>query len=61
MRESLANIDPTDMESGLIKGVVKESLRLYPIAHVIGRLLDSDCIIEGYGIPVNVSHTSSLN
>lgn len=42
-------------ESALMKGIVKETLRLYPVAPFIGRLLPEDAVIGQYKIRKNVS------
>nr|QFU80946.1 cyp315a1 [Eotetranychus kankitus] len=37
----------------LVKGVIKETLRLYPVAPFISRKLDRDIVLGGYQIPAN--------
>ncbi|XP_062701921.1 cytochrome P450 315a1, mitochondrial [Aedes albopictus] len=48
------------LESPLIRGTVKESLRLFPIAPFIGRFLNTDAIIGDYCIPKNTLALLSL-
>jgi hypothetical protein len=38
----------------LVRGVIRESLRLYPVAPFLTRLLPEDCEIGGYNIPAGV-------
>jgi ecdysteroid 2-hydroxylase len=42
------------MESSLVRGTVRESLRLYPVAPFVGRILATDGVIGHYKIPQNV-------
>ncbi|XP_058064126.1 cytochrome P450 315a1, mitochondrial isoform X1 [Anopheles bellator] len=43
--------DAACLESSAIKGVVREALRLYPVAPFVGRFIDSDALFCGYKIP----------
>ena len=43
-------------QAPLLKGLVKETLRLYPVAPFIGRYMAEDCIIDNYFIKKNVSY-----
>lgn len=45
----------SNLEIGLIKGTLKEVLRMYPVATFIGRFLATDGLIGNYRIPQNVS------
>jgi ecdysteroid 2-hydroxylase len=55
--------NPNTFESPLVRGCLKESLRLYPVAAFVGRFLDTDAEIGGYLIPkstlVLASHFTS--
>lgn len=45
----------------LLKGMIKESLRLYPIAPFISRYLPEDSVIGNYFVPKEVNeHVPSL-
>ncbi|KAL5285479.1 CYP315A1 family protein [Megaselia abdita] len=44
------------MENPYIKGLIRETLRLYPVAPFIGRYLASDAVIGNYKIDKNVSY-----
>ncbi|XP_015783494.1 cytochrome P450 315a1, mitochondrial [Tetranychus urticae] len=44
----------------LVKGVIKETLRLYPVAPFISRKLDRDIVLGGYQIPANTLLAISL-
>ncbi|KAG8231843.1 hypothetical protein J437_LFUL008614 [Ladona fulva] len=35
----------------LLKGVIREALRLYPVAPFLTRILPEDCPIGGYNVP----------
>ncbi|XP_065089067.1 cytochrome P450 315a1, mitochondrial [Ochlerotatus camptorhynchus] len=48
------------LESPLIRGTVRETLRMFPIAPFIGRFLDTDAIIGDYCIPKNTLALLSL-
>lgn len=50
-------IGPDEMETTLIRGCVREVLRLYPVAPFIGRFLDTDATLGGYNVP---KHTMAL-
>ena len=39
----------------LVRAVVKETLRLYPVAPFLTRLIQSDTCIGGYQVPAGVS------
>lgn len=41
-----------------IKAIIRETLRLYPVAPFIGRFLAKDALIGGYEIPKGVSRKS---
>lgn len=43
------------METALIRGSVRETMRLYPMAFLIGRLMPVDAVIANFEIPKNVS------
>ncbi|XP_062539100.1 cytochrome P450 315a1, mitochondrial [Armigeres subalbatus] len=47
-------------ESPLIRGTVKETLRLFPVAPFVGRFLDTDAVIGGHHIPKNALALLSL-
>ncbi|KAI4477891.1 hypothetical protein M0804_012371 [Polistes exclamans] len=50
--ESIQNLSSKEiLRNSLIKGVIKETLRLYPIAPFITRYLPEDNIIGGYFVP----------
>lgn len=38
-----------------VKGVIKESLRLYPVAPFLSRVLDREVILNGFRVPAGVS------
>lgn len=46
--------------STLLKGVIRETLRLYPVAPFVGRFMDEDTVIGNYKIHANVSCLSSF-
>jgi cytochrome P450 len=39
-----------------VKGVIKESLRLYPVAPFLSRVLDKDITLNGFKVPKGVSY-----
>lgn len=41
----------TDYESLIVRGVVRETLRMYPVAPFIGRFINADSVIGSYRIP----------
>lgn len=43
-----------------VKGVIKECLRLYPVAPFLSRVLDKDITLNGFRVPAGVSSLSSL-
>ncbi len=49
-----AQLNGVNFETPLIRGAVKESLRLFPVATFIGRILPMDGIIGNYRIPKHV-------
>lgn len=52
--------DLSNSESALIRGTVREALRLYPVATFIGRILPTDAVIENYEIPKYVKYFTVL-
>lgn len=48
-------MDPQNMETELVRGAIRETLRLYPPATFIGRITQETGIIDSYQIPVGVS------
>lgn len=46
--------DPENSEVPMIRGTVREALRLYPAATFIGRILPIDAVIGNYEIPKHV-------
>lgn len=48
------------LESTLVRGAIRETLRMYPIAPFIGRFLDTDAIIGNYYVPKNTLALLSL-
>ncbi|XP_055602482.1 cytochrome P450 315a1, mitochondrial isoform X2 [Uranotaenia lowii] len=56
-----SGIGEGELESSLIRGTVREALRLYPVAPFIGRFLDSDAVIGGYCLPANTLVLLSLH
>lgn len=55
-----AQLDGSNFETPLIRGTVKESLRLFPVATFIGRILPMDGIIGNYRIPKHVKFICQL-
>lgn len=53
MQESLT--DPLNMETELVRGAVRETLRLYPPATFIGRITQEAGTIGMYELPKGVS------
>jgi ecdysteroid 2-hydroxylase len=53
LRESIQS-HPNTMESPLVRGSLRETLRLYPVAPFIGRIFEQDAEIGGYKIPSGV-------
>lgn len=53
MQEALT--DPQNMETELVRGAVRETLRLYPPATFIGRITQEPGTIGSYDIPAGVS------
>lgn len=49
-----AQLNSSNFETQLIRGTVKESLRLFPVATFIGRILPVDGVIGNYQIPKHV-------
>lgn len=52
-------IEETDEEAAdfgttIIRGLVKEALRLYPVAPFIGRFMPKDILLKGYPIKKDV-------
>ncbi|XP_058826899.1 cytochrome P450 315a1, mitochondrial isoform X2 [Topomyia yanbarensis] len=54
------SITGNDLESPLVRGTIKEALRLFPVAPFIGRILEKDAIIGSYCIPKNTLALLSL-
>lgn len=52
--------DPDNMEVPMVRGTVREALRLYPVATFIGRILPIDAVIGNYEIPKHVRHNTIL-
>lgn len=50
LRKSV-NENPSDFESALVRAGLRETLRLYPVASFVGRILDSDATVGDYTIP----------
>lgn len=46
--------DLCNMESSLVRGSIRESMRLYPVAFLIGRPFAIDGVIENFEIPKQV-------
>lgn len=51
---------PAELDAPLVRGTVRETMRLYPVAYIIGRLMASDAVIADYAIPRNTMVLSSL-
>lgn len=49
VRQSLFNL-----ETSLVRGTVRETMRLYPMAFFIGRLMPVDATIADFDIPKHV-------
>lgn len=49
-------IDARNLECPLVRGTIRESMRLYPVAYFIGRPFGVDGIIDNYAIPSKVTH-----
>ncbi|XP_037784537.1 uncharacterized protein LOC119580457 [Penaeus monodon] len=41
-----------------MKGVIKETLRIYPLTLGVGRILDKECVLSGYAIPKGATAVS---
>jgi ecdysteroid 2-hydroxylase len=52
--------NPENMEVPLVRGCLRETLRLYPVAPFIGRILEMDAQIGNYSIPKGVLALASL-
>jgi ecdysteroid 2-hydroxylase len=48
------------MESALVRATVRESLRMYPVAPFVGRILMTESVIGQYRIPQIVSFNNYL-
>lgn len=59
LREHIAE-RPLDYESPLVRAGLRETLRLYPIASFIGRVLDSDMKVGRHTVPAGWLALSSL-
>lgn len=56
IHSQIKGLDPeAAVQSGLLKGALRESLRLYPVAPFITRYLASDVVIDGYQLHAGVS------
>ncbi|KAG4079752.1 hypothetical protein HA402_014883 [Bradysia odoriphaga] len=55
-----AQLNSSNFETPLIRGTVKESLRLFPVATFIGRILPGDGIIGNYRIPKHTAVIASM-
>lgn len=54
--ENLKDLPQRDLlQIPLLKGIIKESLRLYPIAPFISRYLPEDSVIGNYFVPKGVN------
>lgn len=43
------------MNCPLVRGVVRETLRLYPVAPIIGRFIENEAVLGGFKVPRDVS------
>nr|ARO50439.1 cytochrome P450 [Chironomus tentans] len=59
LRKSIVD-EPGNLESPLVRATLRESLRLYPVAPFVGRFIENDATIGGYGIPKGVLALASL-
>lgn len=48
-------LDNKEEEQNFSKGIIKETMRLYPAATFVARILPKDCELAGYNIPAGVS------
>uniref|UniRef100_A0A182MK14 Cytochrome P450 n=1 Tax=Anopheles culicifacies TaxID=139723 RepID=A0A182MK14_9DIPT len=53
-------IESNTLECTAVKGVVRETLRLYPVAPFIGRFIENECIFGEYALPKNTLVLLSL-
>lgn len=55
MQQDMVRKDILHGNRGLAKGVLREALRLYPVATFITRFLAQDMLLGGYSVPEGVT------
>lgn len=55
-----ADEEASDLGTPIIRGLVKEALRLYPVAPFIGRFMPKDFSLKGYPIKKDVSSNFNM-